>query len=163
MKSFAEETRVIGQELEEGRYAATEKMFGARAKKLGRYVATGLEPKLGRYVATGLEPKLGRYVVTEHSLGCYVATELEGLLGRYIATELEPKFGRYVVTERSVTTANFGSHNYLKHGANTSQRIVCSKQNERSELTPDAATLQGFFAHKKRDLATLDGGVQVPA
>ena len=26
-KSFAEETRVIGQELEEGRYAATERMF----------------------------------------------------------------------------------------------------------------------------------------
>ncbi|KAH0879203.1 hypothetical protein HID58_066597 [Brassica napus] len=49
---------------------------------------------------------------------------------------------------------------YLKHRANTSQRIVCSKQKERSELTPDAATLQGFFAHKKRELATLDGEFQ---
>ncbi|KAF3600311.1 hypothetical protein F2Q69_00035702 [Brassica cretica] len=48
----------------------------APAKKLGRYVATELEPKLGRYVATGLEPKLSRYE----------------------ATELEPKFGRYVAT-----------------------------------------------------------------
>ncbi|KAF2540912.1 hypothetical protein F2Q68_00031424 [Brassica cretica] len=58
-KRFAEKTRVIGQELEEGRYVATE-----------------LEPKLGPYVVTELEPKLGRYVVTERSLGRYVATEL---------------------------------------------------------------------------------------
>ncbi|KAF3490188.1 hypothetical protein F2Q69_00053527 [Brassica cretica] len=37
--------------------------------RLGRYVATKLEPKLGRYVATKLEPKLGRYVATEHERG----------------------------------------------------------------------------------------------
>ncbi|KAF3513094.1 hypothetical protein F2Q69_00006986 [Brassica cretica] len=53
----------------------------ARAKKLGRYVATGLEPKLGHYVATELEPELDR-----------------------VAIKLEPKFGRYVAIERSVAT-----------------------------------------------------------
>ena len=40
-KSFAEETRVIRQELEKDRYAATEHVL-----------ATEFEPKLGRYVAT---------------------------------------------------------------------------------------------------------------
>ncbi|KAF2539617.1 hypothetical protein F2Q70_00005415 [Brassica cretica] len=80
--------RVIGQELEEGCYAATERMF----RSVARYVATGLEQELGRYVATELEAKLGRYA----------ATEFEPKLGRYVATELEPKLGRYVVTERSL-------------------------------------------------------------
>ncbi|KAF2533519.1 hypothetical protein F2Q70_00031096 [Brassica cretica] len=37
MKSFTEETRVIGQELEEGRYAATEHMFSDRALPKHRY------------------------------------------------------------------------------------------------------------------------------
>ena len=34
--------------------------------------------------------------------------------------------------------------------------LISSKQIESLELTPDAATLQGFFAHKERDLTTLD-------
>ncbi|KAH0902951.1 hypothetical protein HID58_042454 [Brassica napus] len=40
------------------------------------------------------------------------------------------------------------------------RELIRSKQKERSELTPDAATLQGFFTHKKRDLTTLDGELQ---
>ena len=46
-KNFEEETRVVGQELKKGRYAATE-----------------LEPEL----ATELEPKFGRYVAIERSV-----------------------------------------------------------------------------------------------
>ncbi|KAF2585328.1 hypothetical protein F2Q70_00034500 [Brassica cretica] len=43
------------------------------------------QAKLGRYVATELEPRLGRYVATEHAHSS-VATRL----GRCLATELEP-------------------------------------------------------------------------
>ncbi|KAF3501340.1 hypothetical protein F2Q69_00042953 [Brassica cretica] len=57
---FAEETRVIGQELEKGSL----RINRTRAP-LGHYVATEFESKLGRYVATELEKKLGRYVATE--------------------------------------------------------------------------------------------------
>ncbi|KAF3539777.1 hypothetical protein F2Q69_00022511 [Brassica cretica] len=60
--NFAEETRVIGQELKKCRYAATE-----LEPKLGRYVATELEPELGRKIATELEQKLGHYIATECS------------------------------------------------------------------------------------------------
>ncbi|KAF3558177.1 hypothetical protein F2Q69_00012472 [Brassica cretica] len=117
-KRFAEETRIIGQEIKKGRYAATERVFRSVAAwqpkpKLGRYIATELKPKLGRYIATELKPKLGRYVATEleQKLSRYVATELKQelgrqKLGRYIATELEPKLGRYIATElfRNVDT-----------------------------------------------------------
>ncbi|KAF3554688.1 hypothetical protein F2Q69_00013409 [Brassica cretica] len=67
-KSFAEETRVIGQELEKGSLRSDR----TRAP-LGRYVATKLERSLSRYVATELDRSL--------------ATELEQKLGRYAATE----------------------------------------------------------------------------
>ncbi|KAF2565848.1 hypothetical protein F2Q68_00025576 [Brassica cretica] len=61
--NLAEETRVIGQELEKGLLRSDR----TRAP-LGRYVATEFEQKLGRYVATELEEELGRYVATEHDL-----------------------------------------------------------------------------------------------
>ncbi|KAF3595286.1 hypothetical protein DY000_02021244 [Brassica cretica] len=54
---FAEETRVIGQELEKDRYTAT--------KHVLRSDLVAILPELGRYVATELEPKFGRYVATE--------------------------------------------------------------------------------------------------
>ncbi|KAF2595869.1 hypothetical protein F2Q68_00008949 [Brassica cretica] len=58
-KLFAEETRVIGQELEQD---------------LGRYVATELEPKLGRYVVTELFRNIDTTLVHAFSstLRCYL-------------------------------------------------------------------------------------------
>ncbi|KAF3531534.1 hypothetical protein DY000_02043153 [Brassica cretica] len=103
-KSFAEETRIIGQELEKDRYAATKHVLRSVAtQRPNTCSARSLRSDRVRAKAQSL-----RSDQTSILLGRYVTTELEQELGRYVETDLEPKFGRYVATElfRNINTTS---------------------------------------------------------
>ncbi|KAF2610736.1 hypothetical protein F2Q70_00012715 [Brassica cretica] len=117
-KSFAEKTRDIRQELEKGRYAATERMFrsiatqrpnacSARSLRSDRASAEARSlhsdrafVPLGRYI----DRALARARLLHSDRARAEAWSLRSdrafvPLSRYVATELEPKLGRYVATE----------------------------------------------------------------